>query len=90
MKYIEEKLSPFVFTYKSNLVQNGTSYFGASLGRVANRIGGAQFTLNGTLYKLVPNEGKNMLHGTFTTFPLTSTLSSTFTSVAQTSFLFLI
>ncbi|KAM3286572.1 galactose mutarotase [Capsicum chacoense] len=42
---------------------NGTSYFGASLGRVANRIGGAQFTLNGTHYKLVPNEGKNMLHG---------------------------
>jgi aldose 1-epimerase len=33
------------------------------VGRVANRIAGAQFTLNGTLYKLVANEGKNMLHG---------------------------
>ncbi|CAN4079356.1 unnamed protein product [Withania somnifera] len=43
--------------------KNGTGYFGATLGRVANRIGGAQFTLNGTHYKLVPNEGKNMLHG---------------------------
>ncbi|XP_060194376.1 uncharacterized protein LOC132623616 [Lycium barbarum] len=42
---------------------NDTSYFGALVGRVANRIGGAQFTLNGTHYKLVPNEGKNMLHG---------------------------
>ncbi|KAJ6936555.1 hypothetical protein NC652_011306 [Populus alba x Populus x berolinensis] len=29
---------------------------------IANRIAGAQFTLNGTLYKLVANEGKNMLH----------------------------
>ncbi|KAJ0098706.1 hypothetical protein Patl1_22178 [Pistacia atlantica] len=27
------------------------------------RIGGAQFTLNGTHYKLVANEGRNMLHG---------------------------
>ncbi|KAM3286571.1 galactose mutarotase [Capsicum chacoense] len=43
--------------------KNGTSYFGAALGRVANRIGGAQFTLNGTHYKLVANEGVNMLHG---------------------------
>ncbi|XP_059441369.1 uncharacterized protein LOC132173781 [Corylus avellana] len=40
-----------------------TTYFGAIVGRVANRIGKAQFTLNGTKYKLVANEGKNMLHG---------------------------
>ncbi|KAF9610888.1 hypothetical protein IFM89_025422, partial [Coptis chinensis] len=38
-------------------------YFGATVGRVANRIGGAKFTLNGTTYKLVANEGKNILHG---------------------------
>ncbi|KAF5191507.1 Aldose 1-epimerase [Thalictrum thalictroides] len=38
-------------------------YFGAIVGRVANRIGGAKFTLNGTTYKLVNNEGKNLLHG---------------------------
>ncbi|KAJ8775117.1 hypothetical protein K2173_020121 [Erythroxylum novogranatense] len=43
--------------------KNDSSYFGATVGRVANRIAGAKFTLNGTLYKLVPNEGKNMLHG---------------------------
>ncbi|CAN6454730.1 unnamed protein product [Victoria cruziana] len=42
---------------------NNTTYFGAIVGRVANRIKDAQFTLNGTQYKLVPNEGKNMLHG---------------------------
>lgn len=58
MKYIEENI-----VLESNLVQNVTSYFGATLGRVANRIGGSQFILNGTLYKLLPNEGKNMIHG---------------------------
>ncbi|KAF3444768.1 hypothetical protein FNV43_RR14461 [Rhamnella rubrinervis] len=42
---------------------NDKPYIGAIVGRVANRIGGAQFTLNGTLYKLIANEGKNTLHG---------------------------
>lgn len=42
---------------------NDTSYFGATVGRVANRIGGAQFTLNGVRYKLIANEGNNTLHG---------------------------
>ncbi|WMV24435.1 hypothetical protein MTR67_017820 [Solanum verrucosum] len=41
---------------------NVTSYFGATLGRVANRIG-AHFIMNGTLYKLLPNESKNIIHG---------------------------
>lgn len=36
---------------------------GAIVGRVANRIRGAQFSLNGTRYKLVANEGNNTLHG---------------------------
>ncbi|XP_019161637.1 PREDICTED: aldose 1-epimerase-like [Ipomoea nil] len=39
------------------------SNFGAIVGRVANRIGGAQFTLNGILYKLDANDGNNTLHG---------------------------
>jgi len=34
------------------------------VGRVANRIGGAKFKLNGHLYKTDPNEGRNTLHGT--------------------------
>lgn len=43
--------------------KNDTTYFGAIVGRVANRIKGAQFKLHGHTFKLVPNEGKNMLHG---------------------------
>lgn len=38
-------------------------YFGAAVGRYANRIAKAQFTLNGTPYKLTANEGANTLHG---------------------------
>lgn len=38
--------------------------FGALVGRYANRIGGARFTLNGTVYPLVANNnGVNHLHG---------------------------
>ncbi|KAF2315978.1 hypothetical protein GH714_040773 [Hevea brasiliensis] len=44
-------------------IKNDSTYFGNIAGRVANRITGTQFTLDGTVYKLVPNEGKNMLHG---------------------------
>ncbi len=39
------------------------SYFAPVCGRVANRIGGAQFTLDGKTYKLTANEGANQLHG---------------------------
>nr|GEX34990.1 aldose 1-epimerase [Tanacetum cinerariifolium] len=42
---------------------NDTTYFGAIVGRVANRIGGAKFTLNGVEYELPANNGKNTLHG---------------------------
>nr|XP_027102971.1 aldose 1-epimerase-like [Coffea arabica] len=44
-------------------MENVTQYFGAIVGRVVNRIGGAQFTLNGVHYKLDTNEKPNMLHG---------------------------
>ena len=36
---------------------------GASCGRVANRIGGASFVLDGTRFALDPNEGASHLHG---------------------------
>jgi aldose 1-epimerase len=39
------------------------SYFGALVGRYANRIGQAKFTLNGTEYQLAHNDGPNHLHG---------------------------
>jgi aldose 1-epimerase len=38
-------------------------YFGALIGRYANRISGAQFTLEGKTYKLPKNDGQNCLHG---------------------------
>lgn len=38
-------------------------YFGATIGRYANRIGGAKFTLSGKTYTLYKNDGANSLHG---------------------------
>jgi len=38
-------------------------HFGAITGRYANRIGGAQFTLNSQTYHLIANNGPNSLHG---------------------------
>ncbi len=39
------------------------TFFGATIGRYGNRIGGARFTLNGKEYKLAANENGNILHG---------------------------
>ena len=41
----------------------GDSCFGATVGRYANRIGGAKFTLNGKEYCLSDNNNGNTLHG---------------------------
>ncbi|MFE2940442.1 aldose epimerase family protein [Streptomyces sp. NPDC059255] len=38
-------------------------YFGALVGRYANRIAGAAFTLDGVVHRVTPNEGPNCLHG---------------------------
>ncbi len=38
-------------------------FFGATAGRVANRIGGAKFELDGKTYELAKNNGNNTLHG---------------------------
>ena len=37
--------------------------FGGTIGRCANRIGGASFTIDGREYRVTPNEGNNCLHG---------------------------
>ena len=39
------------------------AYLGAMIGRYANRIGGASFTLGGSEYRVSRNEGVNCLHG---------------------------
>lgn len=39
------------------------TFFGATVGRVANRTSGAAFTLNGKRYRLAANDGKHHLHG---------------------------
>ena len=38
-------------------------YFGSTIGRYANRIAGAKFTLDGQEYKVSANSGKHILHG---------------------------
>ena len=38
-------------------------YFGSTVGRFANRIAGASFSLDGTAYSLAANNGSNSLHG---------------------------
>lgn len=43
----------------------GGCYFGAFVGRYANRIKGASFELNGRRYTLEQNDGRNHLHGIF-------------------------
>lgn len=42
---------------------HNTPYFGATVGRYANRIAGASFVLNGCHYTLAANDGNNHLHG---------------------------
>lgn len=42
---------------------NGQGSMGAFVGRYANRIGGAKFTLDGKEYQLAKNNGENTLHG---------------------------
>ena len=43
--------------------ENGKSYFGATVGRYANRIAGGQFSIGGKSYTLPKNNGNNTLHG---------------------------
>ena len=43
--------------------EQDSAYLGALVGRYANRIGGASFSIEGKTYQLSANEGDNQLHG---------------------------
>ncbi|MDZ7706373.1 MAG: aldose epimerase family protein [Trueperaceae bacterium] len=43
--------------------ERNAPYFGAVVGRCANRIAGARFTLDGEEHRLAANEGRHQLHG---------------------------
>ena len=45
--------------------EQDTASLGCNVGRCANRIGGASFTLNGNTYSLDKNDGENCLHSGF-------------------------
>lgn len=57
-------LGDVVLGYENlNDYEENDPHFGALIGRYGNRIGKAQFTLNGKLYQLAKNDGNNQLHG---------------------------
>ncbi|CAN0274744.1 unnamed protein product, partial [Hapterophycus canaliculatus] len=43
-------------------VVEGDSYYGATIGRVCNRIAGASFSVDGEVFSLDANNGPNCLH----------------------------
>lgn len=49
--------------YTNAAYAKANPYLGAMIGRYANRVGGAKFSLGGTEYKLAANNGANNLHG---------------------------
>jgi aldose 1-epimerase len=59
------KMGDVVLGYDSLIgyLQTGNPYFGCLVGRYANRIANAKFTLDGKEYTLAANNGPNTLHG---------------------------
>lgn len=51
------------FATLAGYLEHTSPFFGALVGRYANRIGGSRFTLDGREYRLPANEGANLLHG---------------------------
>jgi aldose 1-epimerase len=63
----------------NNRPDAGRVFFGALVGRYANRIAGAAFTLDGVKYHVSANENGNCLHGGVTGFDTHVWQASTFT-----------
>jgi aldose 1-epimerase len=53
----------FGFDDVAGYESKGNGYFGATIGRVGNRIAGGKFKLDGKEYTLTKNDGSNTLHG---------------------------
>lgn len=51
--------------YEQDFNSSGSTCCGAFVGRYANRIENAEFSVGGRKYQLEPNNGRNHLHGTF-------------------------
>jgi aldose 1-epimerase len=51
------------FSNLNDYVTKNSPYFGALIGRYANRIANGKFTLDGVSYQLPQNDGTNSLHG---------------------------
>ena len=57
-------LTDVVLGFESVAEYEDTNFFlGATIGRFANRVGGARFELHGKEYRLADNDGGNCLHG---------------------------
>ena len=60
----EGKLTDICLGYDDlDSYRNLDACFGGTIGRCANRIGGARFAIGGTEYRVTANEGANCLHG---------------------------
>lgn len=65
----EDKFEDIVLGFDSiEEYQKSNLYFGAIIGRYANRIAGAKFSIDGAEYILAKNEGENNLHGGYKGF----------------------
>ena len=51
------------FDSRAEYVAHAEMYFGSTIGRVAQRIGGANFVFDGVRYQLAANDSRNHLHG---------------------------
>lgn len=61
----DDRFTDVVLGYASieDYQKKSGTYFGALVGRVANRIGNGRFVLNGRQYNVAVNNGPNSLHG---------------------------